>query len=57
VGLKTHAKLALVIRQSPEGLRRYVHPGNRAILHRHRTVHRRSGDRLGRGRALQSVDR
>ena len=27
VGLKTHAKMALVIRKEPEGLRRYVHMG------------------------------
>jgi polyphosphate kinase len=27
VGLKTHAKLALVVRQEPEGLRRYCHIG------------------------------
>ncbi len=27
VGLKTHAKMALVIRKEPEGLRRYVHLG------------------------------
>ncbi|MGA9119978.1 MAG: polyphosphate kinase 1 [Bacteroidota bacterium] len=27
VGLKTHAKLALVVRKEPEGLRRYVHLG------------------------------
>ncbi|MDF2663107.1 MAG: polyphosphate kinase [Paenibacillus sp.] len=27
VGLKTHAKITLVVRQEPEGLRRYVHVG------------------------------
>ncbi len=27
VGLKTHAKVALVVRQAPEGVRRYVHFG------------------------------
>lgn len=27
VGLKTHAKMALVVRKEPEGLRRYVHLG------------------------------
>ena len=27
VGLKTHAKMALVVRKEPDGLRRYVHLG------------------------------
>jgi polyphosphate kinase len=27
VGLKTHAKLALVLRREPQGLRRYAHLG------------------------------
>ena len=50
VNLKTHCKLCLVVRQEPDGIRRYAHIGtgnyNAAHvegLHRRRVVHRRRG--------------
>ncbi len=64
VGLKTHAKIALVVRQERDDaaqLRphrdRQLQPGDREALHRPRPVHRRRGDRPGRGPALQHADR
>ena len=57
---KTHAKVALVVRQESDGLRRYVHlsTGNYnaahgARLHRRRPAHRQPRDRRGRLRAVQ----
>ena len=60
VGLKTHSKIAMVVRREGDGIRRYVHLGTgnynvvtaRAV-HRPRPVHLRPGDRRGRHRALQ----
>ena len=55
--LKVHAKLCLVVRQEPGGIQRYVHTGtgnynprNGEGLHRHRSLHDRSGHRRGRRR-------
>ncbi len=46
VGLKTHAKIALVVRREADGIRRYVHighgqlqPQDGAALHRLRALH------------------
>ena len=47
-GLKMHAKCCLVVRRTPQGIRRYVHlgtgqlqPPHGAALHRRRAAHRR----------------
>ena len=60
VGIKVHSKIALVVRREGDGIRRYVHlgdrqlqRGDRAPLHRPRFVHLRRGHRPGRDRSLQ----
>ena len=52
VGLKTHCKIILVVRQDYDGLRRYAHigtgnyhAGHRAPVHRPRPAHLRRRDR------------
>ena len=60
-GLKTHSKIALVVRQESDGLRRYVHlaTGNynavtALLVYRHRVVHVRGGVR---GRCIRVLQR
>ena len=42
VGLKTHTKTALVVRDDPDGIRRYVHVGHRQLQRDDREAVRRS---------------
>ena len=60
VGLKTHAKVALVVREEPDGIRRYCHigtgnynPQDRAPLRGHRPAHRRPRPRRRPHRPVQ----
>ena len=64
VGLKTHAKLCLVVRQEKGGLARYVHTLHRQLQRAHRPslrgrgpVHQRSGNRCRCERPVQPYDR
>ena len=63
VGLKTHCKVILVVRQDYNGLRRYAHigtgnyhAGHGAHLQRLRPAHLRRRDRPGPDRAVQLPD-
>ena len=60
VGLKTHSKIALVVRREGTGLRRYLHLGTGQLqpedgphLHRPRAADLPAGARRGRDRPLQ----
>ncbi len=64
VGLKTHCKLAMVVRDEPEGIRRYTHigtgqlqPEDRAALRGLRPAHHGRGDRRGRRAPVQQPQR
>ncbi len=64
VGLKTHCKLAMVVRDEPEGIRRYTHIGTgnyNSKTARHvrgpRPHHHRRGDRRGRRPPVQQPQR
>jgi polyphosphate kinase len=63
-GLKTHAKLALVVRKEASGLQklrpyrnRQLPRAHRAPVCRHRTVHLQSADHAGRRESLPLFDR
>ena len=60
VGLKTHCKLAMVVRDEPDGIRRYTHigtgnynPQDLADLRGPRPAHHRRADRRGRRAPVQ----
>ena len=64
VGLKTHCKLAMVVRDEPEGIRRYTHIGTgnyNGKTARHvrgpRADHHQRGDRRGRRPPVQQPQR
>jgi len=46
LGLKTHAKLSLVVRDEPDGLRRYCHVGRGSYKALQSTLRLRPGDRV-----------
>ena len=63
-GLKTHCKVALVVRREPDGIRRYVHISTRQLqrqdrprVHGHRPLHVQRGAWRGRQRPVQPADR
>ena len=64
VGLKTHCKLLLVVRNEPDGIRRYVHigtgnyhPTTATPVRGHRSADHRSGACRGREPPVQPADR
>ena len=64
LGLKTHAKMCMVVRRESDGLQRYVHLAHRQLQHRHEphlhrpvVLHLRPGHRRGRFGPVQRADR
>ena len=63
-GYKTHAKICLIVRRTPHGLRRYVHLGTGNYNERTARIYTDfgaddvgAGDRRGRVGVLQRADR